>query len=868
MAVLSRLLQKCRAACAADEQSVTVMLQLSRYSLKFPDAAMEVGFLRTRTEGLLSCFFKSIVIVFFGALLSLFGNNSRRESALCTVKVTHFEDVARVCWLMKLSLVAWAGVVLVLVKMSLVVKRLGLIQREIVVVCFLHVCMIVVVLSDFYYMGRIKSLDPQTSCPQAKFTDMRTLLVINAMFSLTHSAFPLRWCIVWSVALVGVLLYLNLGLIVGSPDRELVPTNAIFLLCIALAAGFGKRKIELHERLAYWTWVTEKSLRVHSEHQLDRISRQSSDATAQEVSQRAHDTDAYTDADSSKVGSLPSTTDTGKMFKTVESETIDRKFAELVELGLKERWLISQGNINVQASILGRGSFGIVARGSFLGTPVALKIPATKTGTQDIRKLPTILNELRILRHVRHPNIIIFHGACFLKTDRSTVVLVVELIEGITMDAWIREKVDPSGDVSWHKGLLDVCCALRYLHKQQPCIVHGDLKAANIMISRHNQSARAKLLDFGCSRVLTSNAKALGGTLVWKAPEVVRHYPKLPTVAADVFSFGCLLYFVMTGKLPLSNLSGAAIRKTLFGESMPALVWPLDARLSHSSAKILIQGCLQFDMDKRLSIDIVWADLVQWPARLCFSAGAETILREVNTKTTPQSGIPDGLVDAMDLRLGVIWARRHLDAKQCPIKKAAVLLGGEAVPVPEKEKHPKYSGESPKMSPDDLFLTLPCQLGMPSFRPTPLNIQLAALKMVMQYLNLPQPLDSCCEFHAAAQAVGQLVSKLRDEQCPRKWHEKVEGQCPECGTLILGPIDSPDTQLMMDLICPSLVHTAALGTDARKAGASSGISMGNTIHPSELAKGIAACMTPIAEENDVAAASKFLVSDSCNIEAL
>merc|ERR1712176_1521126 len=120
---------------------------------------------------------------------------------------------------------------------------------------FMHVCMIVVVTADFYYMSKMRGLNPKGSCPTAVFTDMRGLLVINALFSLTHSALPVRWCIVWTVELVGVLLYLVLAYGVGSPDKAIVPTNALFLICIALAASFGKRKTELHERHAFWLWL-------------------------------------------------------------------------------------------------------------------------------------------------------------------------------------------------------------------------------------------------------------------------------------------------------------------------------------------------------------------------------------------------------------------------------------------------------------------------------------------------------------------------------------------------------------------------------------------------------------------------------------
>jgi len=100
----------------------------------------------------------------------------------------------------------------------------------------------------------------------------------------------------------------------------------------------------------------------------------------------------------------------------------------------------------------------------------------------------------------------------------------------------------------------DVASALRYLHSRTPKVVHGDLKSGNIFVESCRELPIAKLLDFGLSRLLTRNAKPLGGTLVWMAPEVVARKKGSVDTPSDVFSFGCVMLFCLTGlKPPISR---------------------------------------------------------------------------------------------------------------------------------------------------------------------------------------------------------------------------------------------------------------------------------------------------------------------------
>jgi len=354
--------------------------------------------------------------------------------------------------------------------------------------------------------------------------------------------------------------------------------------------------------------------------------------------------------------------------------------------------------------------------------------------------------------------------------------MVLELVHGTTIKTWIQQTADPPGDCARHTALLGVCCALRYLHKLEPPVVHGDLKASNIMVEYHGAIVHAKLLDFGLSRVLTRSARSLGGTLLWKAPEVVKHNPLRPLVSSDIYSYGCLIYFVMTGSLPLGGLSTAKVRKVLSGDQMPSVAWPQDARLHVSGSKVLVEGCLQFEVNQRLSIDSVYADLVCWPAREGFSRNGE------GSALAWQVSTDGGAASAMDFETGVIWVRRKSEDKglRGELAGASVARAGGGMDPILDARSVVLDGVA-----EDKFRMEACQLGVPSLPATPLSTQRWALICAILPWNVPVPAGSCCGFHAALQALDRCAATLKTEPCYSKWHHDVQGQCPKCDSLIV-----------------------------------------------------------------------------------
>jgi len=275
--------------------------------------------------------------------------------------------------------------------------------------------------------------------------------------------------------------------------------------------------------------VAEKSARFTAEFQLSRL--QDQIVATNCADQRPTD---------EMQSSVPETTNTGKAFDNASTENLEG----LVRIGQQEQWLIDREELELTPhQILGRGAFGVVIAGSYHGVPVAVKMVQVAEGSNRRSSLLSLCNEARILRKLRHPNIVFFCGMCF-RSDHCQVTLVLELIQGTVLKNYIRpEEMVPVEQRL--KLIQDISSALRYLHSRKPKIIHGDLKNTNIFTVKVGMQLCAKLLE-----QMTQHAKRLGGTLNWMAPEIVSDRILRPDVSSDVFSFGRVEFFVLTGLQP------------------------------------------------------------------------------------------------------------------------------------------------------------------------------------------------------------------------------------------------------------------------------------------------------------------------------
>ncbi|CAE8743684.1 unnamed protein product [Polarella glacialis] len=230
----------------------------------------------------------------------------------------------------------------------------------------------------------------------------------------------------------------------------------------------------------------------------------------------------------------------------------------IMTIGIVEHWFIKRSDITPDPnSILGSGAFGIVVKGVLhCATEVAIKIPKTRFQSPEESQLA---NEMRLFRHIRHSNVVLFHGATLMTLNGGSpsLSLVLEWVNGGNFGEYMQQfrsngVFEADGRAFAYKILLDVARGMTYLHKLTPTILHLDLKPANILVEK-SVPPIGKITDFGLSRfALNSLPQHKVGTEKYMAPEVALRKPYGP--AADVFSFGRVIIWTITGKLGNGDL--------------------------------------------------------------------------------------------------------------------------------------------------------------------------------------------------------------------------------------------------------------------------------------------------------------------------
>ncbi|VFQ75062.1 unnamed protein product [Cuscuta campestris] len=201
---------------------------------------------------------------------------------------------------------------------------------------------------------------------------------------------------------------------------------------------------------------------------------------------------------------------------------------------------------------IGAGSFGTVLRADWNGSEVAVKILMEQDFHPE--RLQDFLQEVAIMKRLRHPNIVLFMGAV---TQPPNLSIVTEYLSRGSLYRLLHKH----GEVLDERRRLcmayDVAKGMNYLHKHNPPIVHRDLKSPNLLV---DTKYTVKVCDFGLSRLKANtflSSKSAGGTPEWMAPEVLRYEPS--NEKSDVYSFGVILWELATLQQPWSNLNPAQV---------------------------------------------------------------------------------------------------------------------------------------------------------------------------------------------------------------------------------------------------------------------------------------------------------------------
>lgn len=217
---------------------------------------------------------------------------------------------------------------------------------------------------------------------------------------------------------------------------------------------------------------------------------------------------------------------------------------------------------------IGRGGMGEVfeARDSELHERVALKTIRSEL-SGDLHVVNRFKQEMRLARKVIHPNVarVFDLGTVIQPGGLPLYYQTMELIEGKQLSHWLDGKVLP---ITVAVNLAhQMAAGLAAIHEQG--IVHRDFKPENVMVHAPEQSlSRVSILDFGIARsrdrlfgLATTGKGVRLGTPDYMAPEVLQGRGAAP--ASDVFSFGLVIYELLTGTHPCPNPGTRAVRSAL-----------------------------------------------------------------------------------------------------------------------------------------------------------------------------------------------------------------------------------------------------------------------------------------------------------------
>ena len=247
--------------------------------------------------------------------------------------------------------------------------------------------------------------------------------------------------------------------------------------------------------------------------------------------------------------------------------------------------------------VIGKGKFGVVNLGIHKKTQqqVAVKI-INKDSITTIEDKELVRIEIGILKLCHHPNVVRLLDHL---ENEDYIFIVTEYIEGGTLGQYFKKKNFNFSERQASSIMSQIANGVKYLHKYG--IVHRDLKPDNIMITQQNDFGIVKIMDFGLSKIVSTQEKMVDGygTLSYVAPEVLLRTPYNKEV--DIWSMGIILYYMLCGHLPFKGNKEVIIAEKIVNDDLEFDEDEWEVR--SKKVRELIVSCLKKEPEERITID-------------------------------------------------------------------------------------------------------------------------------------------------------------------------------------------------------------------------------------------------------------------------
>jgi serine/threonine protein kinase len=219
---------------------------------------------------------------------------------------------------------------------------------------------------------------------------------------------------------------------------------------------------------------------------------------------------------------------------------------------------------------------------------IALKLIKPEIAS-DKKTIERFSNELKIARKIRHKNVC---GMYDLNEEKGTHYITMEYVPGEDLKSLVRRvKFDIGTSIKIAK---QICEGLSEAHRLG--VIHRDLKPSNIMIDKEGN---ARIMDFGIARSLSSQgitgAGIMIGTPEYMSPEQVEGKEVDPR--SDIYSFGVVLYEMVTGRLPFEGDAPLSIAVKHKSEEPPD-PRELNAQIPEDLSRLILK-CMEKENVKR-----------------------------------------------------------------------------------------------------------------------------------------------------------------------------------------------------------------------------------------------------------------------------